>query len=210
MPAKPAHTEHTGIHGNTGIPGIPGTRVTRGVPDMDPFGHKVAKRGPYPVLTDRTWPNQVVLDSPDPGILEEPDPATKETDPATMPDPSPSSTDPATLSGSGGPSLHPGRIRRRRRRIRHGPDPSSFVGRIRPFPHHQLRHPKSLTSQAALGRLDLDPIQRFARTRLGGFWLPGQIDRRYGNVRAAWRPALPPTRTARGRLSPEARSCAAR
>ena len=49
-----------------------------------------------------------------------------------------------------------------------------------------------------------------SRTALGGSGPPGQNDRRYGNPRAALRPWVPSTRTPRGQLSPEARSCAAR
>ena len=58
-----------GIHGIPGIPGIPeytGTRVTGVTSRMDPFGHKVAKRGPFRALRSQNGVNQVVLDSPDP------------------------------------------------------------------------------------------------------------------------------------------------
>ena len=65
---------------------------------------------------------------------------------------------------------------------------------------------KSCTSKAAQGGLDLDPIQSFDRTALGGSGLPGENGRRYSNAGARRAPAPVPTRTLRALLSPEARS----
>ena len=78
------------------------------------------------------------------------------------------------------------------------------------LPHLGSRHSKSLTSRPPLGGLDLDPIQRLVRIGLGPIRTPGRNDRRYGNRPAALRPDPIPTRSPRGPLSSEARSCAAR
>ena len=93
--------------------------------------------------------------------------------------------------------------------VRSTPDPAPTVAGSG-YPHHQLRHSKSLTSRGPRALWALDPIQRLPWIPLEGIQVPGRNDRRYGNAMAAWRPWLLPTRIPRGLLSPEARSCAAR
>ena len=83
---------------------------------------------------------------------------------------------------------------------------------IRPVrPNPGVAHPndnptKSCTLQAARGRLDLVPIQSFQNPPSGGFWLPGENGRRYGNPGPARSLGALATRTLRAPLSPEARS----
>ena len=118
---------------------------------------------------------------------------------------------PKSKRGPRQPNYKKARIRRRRSRILAWTTPGSGSYVTGPWLAHLVpRHSKSLTSRPARGGPDLDPIQRLPRTAQGRSGTPGQNDRRYGNQRraSALRPSS--TRTPRGPLSPEARSCAAR
>ena len=65
-----------GIRGIPGIPGIPGTRVIQKPASLARSRLLSARRAALCALRAQTALNQVVLDSPDPGSVDEPDPST--------------------------------------------------------------------------------------------------------------------------------------
>ena len=174
----------------------------------------LAKRAAFCALQAQKGSNQVVLDSPVPQV-----------------DGSVDGGDGSVDVGDGSVSC---RIRLLRRRIRQNPylgPPESVFPCIPCIPVYSRGFPCTRGRPAGRPAGRSAPITQtfqvtdipgaqgapgpgsyptIAPDRPGAIWAPGQNDRRYGKATLKGWPRGPPAPPPRGRLSPEARSCAAR